>query len=233
MTEKRFSVKKSRSGLFYRDGDYEIDNTIQFIIETVEMKLNQLSDENEELKKENYELHKRLGDFEQFEEHIKERTSKTFVKKCVYFNIGITDKDKLLTFNEVVDLLNELHDENQLLHKINEDTINFMYDNFDSNIIFTDRELNDICNEMGWELSEKGIKIKQLEKENEQLKQFKEKVFTLIEEELEEHPYLTLTEKWNPNCKNYHSCRGNHEKNVFYASRHTLLEKLREKLSYD
>ena len=50
MTEKRFSVKKSGSGLFYRDGDYEIDNTIQFIIETVEMKLNQLSDENEELK---------------------------------------------------------------------------------------------------------------------------------------------------------------------------------------
>lgn len=84
---------------------------------------------------------------------------------------GITDKDKLLTFNEVLDLLNELHDENQLLHKINEDTINFMYDNFDSNIIFTDRELNDICNEMGWELLEKGIKIKQLEKENEQLKQ--------------------------------------------------------------
>ena len=67
--------------------------------------------------------------------------------------------------------LNELHDENQLLHKINEDAIDFMYDNFDSNIIFTDRELNDICNEMGWELSEKGIKINQLEKENEQLKQ--------------------------------------------------------------
>ena len=51
MNDKRFSVKKSGSGLFYRDGDYEIDNTIQFIIETVEMKLNQLSDENEELKK--------------------------------------------------------------------------------------------------------------------------------------------------------------------------------------
>ena len=50
MTEKRFSVKKSESGLFYRDGDYEIDNTIQFIIETIEMKLNQLYDENEELK---------------------------------------------------------------------------------------------------------------------------------------------------------------------------------------
>ena len=75
--------------------------------------------------------------------------------------------------------------------------------------------------------------LNELAEENEQLKQFKEKVFTLIEEELEEHPYLTLTEKWNPNCKNYHSCRSNHEKNVFYASRHTLLEKLREKLSYD
>ena len=63
MTEKRFSVKKSRSGLFYRDGDYEIDNTIQFIIETVEMKLNQLSDENEELKKENEFLKKRCDEY--------------------------------------------------------------------------------------------------------------------------------------------------------------------------
>lgn len=50
MTEKRFSVKKSGSGLFYRDGDYVIDNTIQFIIEIVEMKLNQLYYENEQLK---------------------------------------------------------------------------------------------------------------------------------------------------------------------------------------
>ena len=63
MTEKRFSVKKSGSGLFYRDGDYEIDNTIQFIIETVEMKLNQLSDENEELKKENEFLKKRCNEY--------------------------------------------------------------------------------------------------------------------------------------------------------------------------
>ena len=60
---KKFSVKKSRSGLFYRDGDYEIDNTIQFIIEIVEMKLNQLSDENEELKKENEFLKKRCNEY--------------------------------------------------------------------------------------------------------------------------------------------------------------------------
>ena len=45
------------------DGDYEIDNTIQFIIETVEMKLNQLSDENEELKKENEFLKKRCNEY--------------------------------------------------------------------------------------------------------------------------------------------------------------------------
>ena len=63
MIGKRFSVKKSGSGLFYRDGDYEIDNTIQFIIETVEMKLNQLSDENEKLKKENEFLKKRCDEY--------------------------------------------------------------------------------------------------------------------------------------------------------------------------
>ena len=72
--------------------------------------------------------------------------------------------------DECCKLLNELNDENQLLHKINENAIDFMYDNFDLNIIFTDRELNDICNDMGWELSEKRIKIKQLEGENEQLR---------------------------------------------------------------
>ena len=60
---KKFSVKKSGSGLFYRDGDYEIDNTIQFIIETVEMKLNQLYDENEKLKKENEFLKKRCDEY--------------------------------------------------------------------------------------------------------------------------------------------------------------------------
>ena len=60
---KRFSVKKSGIGLFYRDGDFEIDNTIQFIIETVEIKLNQLSDENEELKKENEFLKKRCDEY--------------------------------------------------------------------------------------------------------------------------------------------------------------------------
>ena len=39
----------------------------------------ELADENEQLKTENYELHKRLGDFEPFEDHIKERTSKTSI----------------------------------------------------------------------------------------------------------------------------------------------------------
>ena len=73
MTEKRFSVKKSGSGLFYRDGDYEIDNTIQFIIETVEMKLNQLSDENERLKQE-------LNDCEKFRYHIFKSLSELTVK---------------------------------------------------------------------------------------------------------------------------------------------------------
>lgn len=45
--------------------------------------LNELNDENEQLKKENYELHKRLGDFEPFEDHIKEITSKTSVNDII------------------------------------------------------------------------------------------------------------------------------------------------------
>lgn len=115
--------------------------------------------------------------------------------------------ERKLNANDVVDLLNEQHEQIEDLK--------------DANVR--------CCNEYSYFHE----RMMQVEKENEQLKQFKEKVFTLIEDELEEHPYLTLTEKWNPNCKNYHSCRGNHEKNVFYASRHTLLEKLREELSYD
>ena len=62
----------------------------------VREELIRLYEENEKLKKENYKLHKRLGDFEQFEEHIKERTSKTFVKECVYFDsvLGVCDIDE-------------------------------------------------------------------------------------------------------------------------------------------
>lgn len=58
-------------------------------------KIKEVEKENEQLKKENYKLHKRLRDFEQFEEHIKERTSKTFVKECMYFDsvLGVCDID--------------------------------------------------------------------------------------------------------------------------------------------
>ena len=119
---------------------------------------------------------------------------------------GVSQLIEMDDYDRIVDLLNKQHEQIEDLKDVNIRCCN-EYNYFHKRMI-------------------------QLEKETEQLKQFKEKVFTLIEKELEEHPYLTLTEKWNPNCKNYHSCRGNHEKNVFYASRHTLLEKLREKLSY-
>ena len=46
--------------------------------------------ENEQLKKENYELHKRLGDFELFERYMKERTSKTSLEDI----IGIVKTDE-------------------------------------------------------------------------------------------------------------------------------------------
>ena len=129
----------------------------------------------------------------------------TETKRFILEGTGfVYDNENLIRVKDIVKLMNALHEENQKLLTL-------------SNI--QKRAL---------------VKtIKDLTKENEELKHFREKVFSMIEAELEEHPYLTLTEKWNPNCKNYHSCRGNHEKNVFYASRHTLLEKLRGELSYD
>jgi hypothetical protein len=107
----------------------------------------------------------------------------TYSKKAHYYG-NIIDNGKMLKYTEVVDLLNELSEDNALLNEITDKTIDFMYDNFDLNIIFTDRELNNICNEMGWELSEKGIKIHQLEKENKQLKeQLKQSVFVNLDGE--------------------------------------------------
>jgi regulator of replication initiation timing len=74
-------------------GEYSVvskDNVIvateiqhRITAETFCEELNILAEENEQLKKENYELHKRLGDFEPFEEYIKERTSKTSVNDII------------------------------------------------------------------------------------------------------------------------------------------------------
>ena len=87
MTEKRFE------DYFDKDHNYiiqDLQNEDEYQVgfvncdEDVFLKLvNELADENEQLKKENYELHKRLGDFEPFEEHMKERTSKTSVNYIV------------------------------------------------------------------------------------------------------------------------------------------------------
>ena len=60
-----------------------------------------LLNENEQLKKENYELHKRLGDFEPFEDHIKEITSKTSVNDT----IGLVKTDEP---TDIVELEKEL-----------------------------------------------------------------------------------------------------------------------------
>ena len=89
MTEKRFKLRLSKLGNgmitdtqkkedLYFDKEF-LDATLPKANEW----LNELAEENEQLKKENYELHKRLGDFEPFEEHMKERTSKTSVNYIV------------------------------------------------------------------------------------------------------------------------------------------------------
>ena len=84
MTEnKRFSVKKSGSGLFYRDGDYEIDNTIQFIIETIEMKLNQLYDENEQLQNQIDELEDDNEKYSKSLDKLEDYTKRFIPTKCL------------------------------------------------------------------------------------------------------------------------------------------------------
>lgn len=100
MTEKRFVYYEHKGADYILDNPNKSLDFIEMLGDCLEAEeivdlLNCLNDENEQLKKENYELHKRLGDFEQFEEHIKERTSKTSVKECVYFDsvLGVCDID--------------------------------------------------------------------------------------------------------------------------------------------
>ena len=81
MAEKRYShdgvtiIDHLKKDLIYIDGKDELLELAEYV--------DRLQEENEQLKKENYELHKRLGDFEPFEEHMKERTSKTSVNYIV------------------------------------------------------------------------------------------------------------------------------------------------------
>ena len=81
MTEKRYShnvvtiIDHLKKDLVYIEGKENLLEIAEYV--------DKLQEENEQLKKENYELHKRLGDFEPFEEHMKERTSKTSVNYIV------------------------------------------------------------------------------------------------------------------------------------------------------
>ena len=99
MTEKRFTFIKDTVAP-------NLKTPIVFNNETISIgevldKLNELLDENESLKKESYELHKRLGDFEPFEDYIKERTSKTSVNDI----IGLVKTDEP---TDIVELEKEL-----------------------------------------------------------------------------------------------------------------------------
>ena len=99
MTEKRYShdgvtiIDHLKKDLIYIDGKENLLELAEYV--------DRLQDENEELKKENYELHKRLGDFEPFEDHIKERTSKTSVNDI----IGLVKTDEP---TDIVELEKEL-----------------------------------------------------------------------------------------------------------------------------
>ena len=99
MTEKRYShdgviiIDHLKKDLIHIDGKDELLELAEYV--------DRLQEENEQLKKENYELHKRLGDFEPFEEHMKEITSKTSVN----YIVGLVKTDEP---TDIVELEKEL-----------------------------------------------------------------------------------------------------------------------------
>ena len=102
MTEKQFTIDVETEN--YENAYFENDKFLCYEddYDAILNRLNELAEENEQLKKENYELHKRLGDFEPFEEYMKERTSKTSVNDI----IGLVKTDE--TTNSV-ELKKELY----------------------------------------------------------------------------------------------------------------------------
>ena len=95
MAKKRYShdgvtiIDHLKKDLVYIEGKENLLELAEYVDKS--------HDENEQLKKENYELHKRLGDFEPFEEHMKERTSKTSVN----YIVGLVKTDELTDIVEL------------------------------------------------------------------------------------------------------------------------------------
>ena len=95
MAKKRYShdgvtiIDHLKKDLVYIEGKENLLEIAEYV--------DKLQEENEQLKKENYELHKRLGDFEPFEEHMKERTSKTSVN----YIVGLVKTDELTDIVEL------------------------------------------------------------------------------------------------------------------------------------
>lgn len=87
MTDKRF-VNKGKH--IFQYGEWWCSANGEHCADVIATAMNELYEENEQLKKENYELHKRLGDFEPFEKYMKERTSKTSLEDI----IGIVKTDE-------------------------------------------------------------------------------------------------------------------------------------------
>lgn len=136
------------------------------------------------------------------EEHI---SANIYDNETFIASISIGEELLVKVLNQLVEENEQLKQENDWLHESVNEATNFIYDNFEVNRMFTDRELNDICNDMGWELSEKSIKLQQLEKENEQLKKQLQKGEDVCS--ICNHQYLTkrdTDEYYIAKCKKEH-----------------------------
>ena len=113
-----------------------------------------------------------------------------------------TTKKDRLWGQDVVELLNELNDENEQSKMMIATLRNIVLENED------------------------------LEKENKELKDFKEKVFDLIDENIKYYrKYSTLTVKMPMDCKYRKSCLDNHSINVGNKAKENAYQKLKKELS--
>lgn len=111
---------------------------------------------------------------------------------------GIKDKDKLLTFDEVVDLLNDLSEENEQLK--------FELKECREHKLFSRRQLEEENEQLKSDLQKlqdslwTTEKIRELEKENEQLKQRNDRQYNQLKqlwELIEKEDYNTLRSMLN------------------------------------
>lgn len=130
-----------------------------------------------------------------------------------FYNKGFfLDNGKEMFKDEVLNTLNELHEENQHLRKI----LNIGKTNA--------KDIVDVLNVQQ-------NRIIELDKENKELKQFKQQVFDLIDEHIKHYrKYSILTVRMPMDCKYRKGCLENHSVNVYNKAKENAYKELKKEI---